>query len=137
MVLLLSCYLWRILYHTFLHLLLLFCLLSVTCTIFSYFKVNMVYLISIYIKLGRSRDGKAYALFVMVFVRSLRSSLHSVRFGQLLCCAHKYILNRIKVYIERSNIQVELIRFRKKYHLYSRLLNCETRNSTLPTCLRS
>ena len=27
----------------------------------------------------------------------------------------------IKVYIERNNIQVELIRFRKKYQLYSRL----------------
>ena len=27
--------------------------------------------------------------------------------------AHKRIVNRIKVYIERSNMQVELIRFRK------------------------
>ena len=52
----------------------------------------------------------------------IRSSLHSVRFGQLLRCAQKRIVNRIKVYIERNNMQVELIRFRKKYRLYSRLL---------------
>ena len=44
----------------------------------------------------------------------IRSSLHSVRSGQLLRCAHKRIFNRIKVYIERNNMQVELIRFRKK-----------------------
>ena len=36
------------------------------------------------------------------------------RFGQQLRCAHKRIVNRIKVYIERNNMQVELIRFRKK-----------------------
>ena len=48
-------------------------------------------------------------------------SLHSVRFGQLLRCAHKRIVNIMKVYTERNNIQVELIRFRKKYRLYSRL----------------
>ena len=44
----------------------------------------------------------------------IRSSLHSVRFGQLLCCSHQRSVNRIKVYIERNNIQVELIRFCKK-----------------------
>ena len=44
----------------------------------------------------------------------IRSSLHSVRFGQLLHCAHKCIVNINKVYIERNNMQVELIRFRKK-----------------------
>ena len=46
----------------------------------------------------------------------IRSSLHSVRFGQLLhCgCAHKRIVNIMKVYIKRNSIQVELIRFRKK-----------------------
>ena len=43
-----------------------------------------------------------------------RSSLHSVWFGQLLCCGHKRIVNGIKVYIERNNMQVELIRFCKK-----------------------
>ena len=52
----------------------------------------------------------------------IRSSLHSVRFGQLLRCAHKRIVNIMNVYIERKNMQVELIRFRKKYRLYSRLL---------------
>ena len=42
----------------------------------------------------------------------IRSSLHSVRFGQLLRCAHKHIVNIVKVYIERNNMQVEeLIRF--------------------------
>ena len=46
----------------------------------------------------------------------IRSSLHSVR------CAHKRIVNIIKVYIERKNIEVEVIRFRKTYRLYSRLL---------------
>ena len=43
----------------------------------------------------------------------IRSSLHSVRFGQLLCNAHKRILNIMKVYIEMKNIQMELIRFGK------------------------
>ncbi len=43
----------------------------------------------------------------------IRSSLHSVRFGQLLRCARKRIVNIMKVYIERNNIHVELIRFRK------------------------
>ena len=38
-------------------------------------------------------------------------SLHSVRFGQLLHCAHKRIVNIMKVYIERNNMQVELILF--------------------------
>ena len=44
----------------------------------------------------------------------IRSSLNSVRFGKLLRCAHKRIVTIMKVYIERKNIQVELIRFRKK-----------------------
>ena len=52
----------------------------------------------------------------------IRSSLHSVRFGQLLCGAHKRIVNIMKVYIERMNMQVELIRLRKTYSLYLRLL---------------
>ena len=51
----------------------------------------------------------------------LLPSLHSVRFGQMLRCAHKRIVNIMKVYIERSTMQVDLIRFRKKYRLYSRL----------------
>ena len=44
-----------------------------------------------------------------------RSSLHSVRFGQLLRCAHKRIVNIIKVYIERSTMQVEFTTIPKKY----------------------
>ena len=43
----------------------------------------------------------------MVFV-CIRSSLHSVRFGQLLRCAHKRIFNIMKEYIDRNNIQVKL-----------------------------
>ena len=35
-------------------------------------------------------------------------------FGQLLCCAHKRIVNIMKVYIERNNMHVELMRLRKK-----------------------
>ena len=44
----------------------------------------------------------------------VRSSLHSVCYGQLLCCAHKRIVNRIKVYIETNNMLVELIRYCKQ-----------------------
>ena len=65
----------------------------------------------------------------------VRLSLHSVRFGQLLRCAHKRIVNSMKVYIERKNIQVELIRFRKKYRLFH-VNFCEARNSTRLACLR-
>ena len=41
--------------------------------------------------------------------------------GLLLRCAHKRIVNIMKVYIERYNMQVELVRFHYKYRLYSRL----------------
>ena len=41
-----------------------------------------------------------------------------VRFGQLLRCAHKRIVNIMKVYIERKNMQVQLIPFRTEYRLY-------------------
>ena len=44
----------------------------------------------------------------------IKSSIHSVRFLKLLRCAHKRIVNIMKVYIEGKNIQVELIRFCKK-----------------------
>ena len=80
----------------------------------------MQYLQGVYINL-RSRDGA----FVRSYVRSCGDrvlSLHSVRFGQLLCCAYQRIVNIMKLYIESNNIQVELIRFRKKYRLYTRLL---------------
>ena len=50
----------------------------------------------------------------------IRSLLYSVRFGQLLRCAHKRIVNTMKVYIERKNMHVELIRFRKQIlHLFT------------------
>ena len=57
-------------------------------------------------------------MFVCLFVSLYVSSeLHLVRFGQLLRCADKRIVNIMKVYayIERNNMQVELIQFRKKY----------------------
>ena len=44
-----------------------------------------------------------------------------VTFGQLFRYAHKNIVNIMKGYIERNNMQVELVRFRKKNRLYSRL----------------
>ena len=46
----------------------------------------------------------------------IRSSRHSVRFGQLLRCAHKHIVNnyRPNESVERNNIQVKLVRLRKK-----------------------
>ena len=43
-------------------------------------------------------------LFVSLFVSS---SLHLVRFGQLLRCAYKRIVNIMKVYIERNKLQLE------------------------------
>ena len=47
----------------------------------------------------------------------VRSTLHSVRFGQLSRCAPKRIVISMKVCIERNNMQVQLIRFRKKDRL--------------------
>ena len=41
-------------------------------------------------------------------------------FGQLLRCAHNRIVNIMKVYIERNNMPIELIRFLTKYRLYWR-----------------
>ena len=47
----------------------------------------------------------------------------NIHFGQLLSCADKRIVNNIimKVYVERNSMSVKLIRFRKKYRLYSHL----------------
>ena len=56
------------------------------------------------------------------------SSLHSVRSGQLLRCAHKRIVNIIKVYIERKNVQVQLISFRKQNIDFIDVGNLEVRN---------
>ena len=69
----------------------------------------------VYINLRRSRDS------LRSFVWSSLDSIHSVRFGQLLRCANKRV-NIMKVYMERKNRQLELIRFRKKYRIYSHLL---------------
>ena len=60
--------------------------------------------------------------FVRSFVWSSVDSIHSVRFGQLLRCAYKHayerVVNKMKVYMERKNRQLELIRFREKYRIY-------------------
>ena len=67
--------------------------------------------------------------FVCGCVCYLRASFTS--FGQMLHCACKRIVNIMQVYIERKNIQVALIRFRKKYRLYSCLcLRSEEFNAT-------
>ena len=75
---------------------------------------------TVYLNLRRSRDGSRLVVWVGGMCVCIISLLHSVRFGQLLRCAHKRIVNIIKVYSERSNMLVELMRFRKQYHLYSR-----------------
>ena len=67
-----------------------------------------------------SRDCEFVRSFIRrEFVRPCGIRIHSVRFGQLLHCAHQRIVNIMKLYIESNNIQVELIRFGKKYRLYS------------------
>ena len=54
------------------------------------------------------------------FVCQLLASFTS--FGPLLRCAYKCIVNIMKVYIEKNNVQGAFIRFRKKILVYSRLL---------------
>ena len=66
---------------------------------------------SIYIHLRRSRDGTVFVYSGVCYLP--RSSLHSVRFGQLLSCAHKRIVNIMKVYIETKNMQGQIIPFLK------------------------
>ena len=56
-------------------------------------------------------------LLVCMFVcQSVVSPTHPLvrRFGQILRYADKRIVNIMKVYIVRNNLQVEFIRFRKK-----------------------
>ena len=55
-------------------------------------------------------------------------SLHLVRFGQLLRCADKRIVDIMKVYIERNKMQVELIRVRKNIN-FIHVYFCEARNA--------
>ena len=62
----------------------------------------------------KEADTRLNVIVDVVDVRQEEYSSHSVRFGQLLRCSHNRIVNIMKVYIERNNIQVELIRFRKK-----------------------
>ena len=66
----------------------------------------------------------AFTLFGWVFV-CIRSSLHSVRFGKLLRCAHKRIVNIMKVYIEGKSMQVDSVKNITFIHVYF----CEARNS--------
>ena len=61
---------------------------------------------------------------------------HSVRLEQLLRCAHNGIVNIMNVYIERNNMQVKLLRFRKNNIAFIHVYFCEARNLTRPTCLR-
>ena len=54
-------------------------------------------------------------MFVCLYVcLSVSPSLPLVSFGQLFRCADNCIVNIMKVYIERNNMQAELIQFRKK-----------------------
>ena len=62
---------------------------------------------------ARNRLAAFFSLGFCLCV-SVCSSLHLVRFGQLSCCVDKRIVNKMKTYIERNNMKVELIRFRKK-----------------------
>ena len=69
-------------------------------------------------------------LDICLFVCQLLASFSNiVPSGQLLRCADKRIVNIMKVFIERNNMQVELIRFRKKEWLYSR-----SPSATLDSC---
>ena len=52
-----------------------------------------------------------------------------VRFGQLLRCAHKRIVNIMKTYIERNNMQVELTRFCRKNVDFIHVYVCESSDS--------
>ena len=71
-----------------------------------------------YVYIRRSRDGSAIWRWMCACVRVYQIL---ASFSSLWAAAHKRIVNIMKVYIERNNMQVELIRFRKKYRLYSRL----------------
>ena len=80
----------------------------------------MMMMISIkFINLIRSRDCICFYVCMCVYVSS---SLHLLLFGSCFAVdINALSIIILKVYIERNNMQVELIRFRKKYRLYSRL----------------
>ena len=65
-------------------------------------------IIHLYINLRRSHDCFCF------YVKCVSATRFITSFGQLLRCAHKRIVNTIKVYMERNNMQVELRRFRRK-----------------------
>ena len=69
------------------------------------------------------------------FVGPCGVQIHSVRFWQLLRCAHQRIVNIMKLYNESNNIQVELIRFRKNID-FIRVYFCESMKSKRLACLR-
>ena len=81
------------------------------------------YMISLYINLRRCLllclavclgGWKCVGVSHLRFTPFALASCYAVRINALSI--------EFKVYIERSNMQVELIQFRKKYHLYSCLL---------------
>ena len=66
-----------------------------------------------------SEEGHVTFYLVCLFVSQ---SLPLVRFGQLLRYPDNCIVNIMKVYIERNNLQVELIRFCNFLTLFTLLL---------------
>ena len=69
----------------------------------------------LYIKLRRSHDCFSFFVLGATFIR-FRHPITLLRYQE------KRIVNKMKVYIERNNLQLELIQNRKKCWLYSRLL---------------
>ena len=59
-------------------------------------------IVYLYINLRRSRDGTVFVRFVC-YPRFIQFALASC----YAACGHKRIVNIMKVYIERNNIQVE------------------------------
>ena len=93
-----------------------FCLRSTPAVVYDIYCSCLQEWRTIYIKSRRSHDW-LFTWFVCLFVSPL---LCLGRFGQLLRHANKRIVNIMKVYIEKNNLQVELIRYHIR--LYSRLL---------------
>ena len=65
-------------------------------------------------------------LFVCLWVSYPR--FIQLLWAYMLHCAHKRIVNIIEVYIERNNMQVVFIRFRKKKVDFVHVYVCERRN---------
>ena len=85
-----------------------------------YFICNL-YSIYIYIHLRKSRHCLLLCLAVGLYVCMSNPRFFQFALGSCYAVHIKRIVDIMKVYIERNNMQVELIRFRKKYRLYSRL----------------